>query len=458
MKKLSDAADLTTGSPAKVIAMYTFPMLGSMFFQQAYNLADSWIAGNFVGADALAAVGTCYPVTVFYIAIASGLSMGTSIFCSQNFGAHKYQDVACGMTTALFSFIPFSIVLTCISYLFYPYMLSWLSVPAEAYEPTSIYLRIYIAGLPFLFLYNICNGIISGLGNSRTPLLFLIFSSIFNLTLDFFLVILLDFGIVGISMTTLLAQAASAIAACIVTYRFLKRMHREQTEVRWYSKSALREILSLGIPSVCQHVFMSAGQLFLQSIINSYGMVVMAGYSVAFRINGIVINSLMAVSNALSGYMAQNMGAKKFRRMHQGYGICLLISCIFSAAVIVVLRFSDTALLSMFLKDSPDKAKIIEAGQVFLRIVAPFYLLVSLKIVSDGALRGMGAMTLFMLATLSDVVVRILFGRFFSDQWGISGVWMIWPAAWLVGTAISFGTYLVKCRKFKNMPLNNSAE
>ena len=166
-------------------------------------------------------------------------------------------------------------------------------------------------------------------------------------------------------MTTLLAQAASAIAACIVTYRFLKRMHREQTEVRWYSKSALREILSLGIPSVCQHVFMSAGQLFLQSIINSYGMVVMAGYSVAFRINGIVINSLMAVSNALSGYMAQNMGAKKFRRMHQGYGICLLISCIFSAAVIVVLRFSDTALLSMFLEDSPDKAKIIEAGTGF---------------------------------------------------------------------------------------------
>ena len=111
----------------------------------------------------------------------------------------------------------------------------------------------------------------------------------------------------------------------------------------------------------------------------------------------------------------------------------------------MILRFCPC-----FCKDSPDKAKIIEAGQGFLRIVAPFYLLVSLKIVSDGALRGMGAMTLFMLATLSDVVVRILFGRFFSDQWGISGVWMIWPAAWLVGTAISFGAYLVKCRKFKN--------
>lgn len=439
--------DLTSGSPLICLTLYMIPMFISMFFQQAYNLADSWIAGNRISAAALGAVGTCYPVTVLFIAIASGLSMGTSIYCSQQFGAKNYPCVMTGITTSMFCFLPFSVILCMLGFYMSPVIIRLLAVPTDAVLETRQYLQIYILGLPALFLYNISNGILNGLGDSKTPLCFLVFSSFCNIILDLIFVIILPLGISGLALATLLSQllasAATAFAVCHIHRNLSGNLSDTQDDSRppFISPAVLTDILRLGIPSMIQHVFMSTGQLFMQNIINSYGLIVMAGYSVAFRINGLVINSLMALSNALSGFIAQNKGAGCHGRIRQGYHISLIIGYLFSGIVVLLLRCCGSLILSLFIGETSGKMDIISAGISFFQIVSPFYLLVCLKIISDGALRGIGAMTPFMLATVSDVLIRILFGGLFSRLFGLTGVWSIWPLAWLVGTLISFLFY-----------------
>jgi len=443
--KQSKTQDLTVGVPLKVLSIYAIPMLISMLFQQAYNLVDSWIAGNHIGAVALGAVGTCYPITVFLIAIASGLSLGTSIFCSQRYGAKEYGEVKTAIRTSLVAYMPLAILISIIGVIAAPVILIRLSVPLEAYDATLTYLRIYILGFSFQFLYNIVNGILTGLGNSRTPLIYLILSSICNILLDYVFVAGLGAGIAGLAWATILSQLFSAV----LTAMTVASVYRKMTGLsRMFSGNIIREILKLGIPSMIQHLLMSLGQISMQNVINSYGVVVMAGYSVAFRINGLVINSLMALSNALSGFIAQNKGAGEYKRIQDGLKISLIIAYGFSAIIVVILLCFGQEILSVFMDHTAvHRLEVIKAGMGFIRVVAPFYLLVCLKIVFDGALRGIGAMNAFMFATMSDVAVRVFCGRSFSEQWGLTGVWAIWPTAWLLGTSLSVVLYIRNSRK-----------
>lgn len=442
MKTTIRTHDLTVGAPLPVLLYFSLPMFASMFFQQAYNLADSWIAGNYIGSLSLGAVGTCYPVTVFFIAIASGLSIGTSLYCSQHFGAGELSEVRRGIYTSLACFLPFSMILTFCGILLCPAILTWLSVPSEAIALTRQYLSIYIAGLPFLFLYNITTGILNGLGNSRLPLIFLIFSSLLNIVLDLILVLFIPLGISGLALATLLSQAASSLITLFAVRKLDQQLRKPLPQSGpLLSLPVLKEILQLGIPSVIQHVFVSTGQLALQNVINGYGVITMTGYSIAFRINGLFINSLMALSNALSSFIAQNKGSGKYDRIRQGYRFCLLIGACFTAAVMLLLLTNGPTILSFFLETDLDSQEIIAAGMGFVHVVVPFYLLVCLKIVTDGALRGVGKMNAFMMSSISDVLVRLFLGRTFSSLWGITGVWWIWPLAWTVGTAICCTAY-----------------
>ncbi len=426
--------DLTEGVPIRVLAVYAIPMLISMFFQQAYNLADSWIAGNLVGADALSAVGICYPVTVFLIAISSGLSLGTSIFCAQAFGENVLRDVRSAFSTSFRFYIPVAVIITISGFFLSPAVMRWLSVPEELKQGTLLYLRLYLLGFPFQFMYNIANSTLTGLGNSRTPLVLLIVSSICNVILDLLLVAVFSLGIAGLALATVISQAFSALLGTLFSSQVCRSLcDSPQT----FSCAILKKMLRLGVPSMMQHLFMSLGQLSLQGVINSYGSIVIAGYSVAFRVNGIVINSLMALSNALSGFIAQNQGAGKHTRIRQGIHSSLLMGYVFSSTVVVILLLFGRQIMSVFISEGRDTSQIIEAGMSFFRVVVPFYLLVTLKIISDGSLRGLGMMNAFMLATAADVLVRILFGSLFSARWGIIGVWFVWPVAWLFGTITS---------------------
>ncbi len=422
-------------------------MLVSMFFQQAYNLADSWIAGNLVGANALSAVGICYPITVFLIAISSGLSLGTSIFSSQAYGRKAFKDVCIAFTTSLRFYLPVSFAITVFGTLLSSSALQWLAVPEDLTRSTLTYYRIYLIGFPFQFLYNIANSILTGIGNSKTPLVLLILSSVLNLLLDIFLVSVLSLGIAGLALATVISQASAAILGFCFSLRVSRSLCSESAP---FSSSVLRQLLGLGIPSMLQHMFMSLGQLSLQGVINSYGSIIIAGYSIAFRINGIVINTLMALSNALSGFIAQNFGAGKGARIRQGIRYSLLMGYIFSSIVLLLLLTYGRQILSLFLTGNDESEQIVAAGISFFQIVVPFYLLVTLKIVSDGALRGLGMMSAFMLATGADVLVRILAGHFFSVCWGLTGVWAVWPVAWFFGTVLSIIPLLFNIRRISS--------
>ena len=318
--------------------------------------------------------------------------------------------------------------------------------------PDNVYLKIYMIGFPFQFLYNIANSALTGLGNSRTPLIYLIISSMCNIALDWFFVAVLDAGVAGLALATILSQLLSAILTLWTIRGVCKKMPSPGQPFSW---DVTKAVVKLGIPSMIQHMLMSMGQISLQSVINGYGLVVMAGYSVAFRINGLVINSLMALSNALSGFIAQNKGAKEYGRIQSGIRVSVIIAYLFSTCVILILQFFGSDILGFFIEDDVNTADVIAAGIGFFRVVSPFYLLVCLKIVFDGALRGIGAMTCFMLATMSDVIVRILCGQPFSDHWGLNGVWAVWPTAWLVGTGLSVGFYMFFARKYTH-PANDS--
>jgi len=436
---IAKTQDLTVGTPVKVISIYAIPMLISMFFQQAYNLVDSWIAGNYIGDVALGAVGTCYPITVFLIAISSGLSLGTSIFCSQSYGAKKFDHIKSAISSSIMVYIPLALLISFLGLIITPNIVTWLSVPTEAYRETVIYLRIYLLGFSFQFLYNIVNGVLTGLGNSKTPLIYLIVSSVCNIILDWLFVTVLNAGIAGLALATIISQLLSALLTLYTVIGISKDM---PSSGRLFSGDIMKTVVKLGVPSMIQHMLMSLGQISLQSVINSYGLVVMAGYSIAFRINGLVMNSLIAISNALSGYIAQNKGAKEYGRIRSGLRASLVIAYIFSACIILVMQVFGPEILGFFIEDTDNAADVIAAGMGFVRVVSPFYLLVCLKIIFDGALRGTGAMIFFMFATMSDVAVRILCGQPFSDLWGLNGVWAVWPAAWLVGTGLSVGLYM----------------
>ena len=433
-KKIKNTSDLTAGEPLRVLTIYAVPMLISMFFQQAYNLVDGWIAGKLIGTEALGAVGVCYPITVLLIAIASGLSLGTSIFCSQAFGRKDYETVKICTATSTAAYIPLAVLISCAGIALSPAILGFLNVPDEMYFITNAFLRIYITGFPFMFLYNISNGVLTGMGNSRLPLLFLIASSICNIILDICFVAVLEWGIKGLAWATVISQMLSAMLASVSVVRITGQI---KTSRSLFSNDILKSVLKLGVPSMIQHVFMSFGQLAIQGVINGYGTVVIAGYSVAFRINGLAMNTLMAVSNALSGFIAQNKGAEKNDRIKQGIKICLIIAYSFTTVVVAALLIYGREIIALFLGETADREAVIATGMSFFRIVSPFYFLVCLKIVSDGALRGLNAMKEFMLATVTDNIFRICFGGIFSALWGLNGVWTIWPAAWIIGTSFS---------------------
>lgn len=237
---------MTVGIPVRVLSVYALPMLVSMFFQQAYNLVDGWIAGNFVGKLALGAVGTCYPVTVFFIAIASGLSLGVSIFCSQAYGAKRLSDVKTAVSTSLIAYLPLAFVIAGIGIALSLRISMWLAVPEEARQATIAYLRVYMVGFPALFLYNICSGVLTGLGNSKTPLLFLILSSLCNIALDYVFVAVLGAGVLGLALATVFSQLLAALLAFGVTVRVCRQL---QTAARSFSVRMLQALLNLACPA-----------------------------------------------------------------------------------------------------------------------------------------------------------------------------------------------------------------
>ncbi len=426
--------DLTVGKPWTVLWRLSLPMFISVIFQQMYSICDSAIAGKFAGEDALAAVGVSYPITMIFMAFAVGSSVGCSVVISRYFGAKDFISVKTAAFTTLLSSAVLSAFLTVVGLAFSKPLMVMINTPENIFSDGTLYLKIYTAGLIFLFLYNVATGVFTSLGDTKTPLIFLIGSSAGNVFLDLLFVAVFKWGVAGVAWATFIAQGIACILAVIT---LLNKISRIETSCRppLFSGKMLKKIALYSIPSILQQSFVSVGNIFIQYLINGFGSYCIAGYSAAIKLNTFAITSFSTLSNGLSSYVSQNLGAVKNDRIRKGCraGI-ILVSLITLPFIISFFSLSDT-MVNFFLDEGGQKA--LEIGVKFLRIVSPFYFFVAIKIVCDGALRGKGDMLFFMITTFSDLILRVVLAFVLSKPYGSTGIWLSWPFGWIISTAMS---------------------
>ena len=431
--------DLTTGKPGKVLWQFCLPLFGSIIFQQLYNIADSFVAGKFIGDNALAAVGNSYEITLIFIAFAFGCNIACSVIAALFFGAKQCEDLKTAVYTALISSSVLCLVLMLAGVLCCDGLLRLIKTPAEVFADSKLYLDIYIYGLPFVFLYNVATGIFSALGDSKTPFIFLACSSTSNIAVDILFVTAFDMGVAGVAWATFLCQGVSCVLALLVVFRRFARIPTAG-KVRCFSWSHFRRFAVIAVPSILQQSFISVGNIIIQSVINSFGAAVMAGYSAAVKLNNMVITSLTTLGNGISNYTAQNLGAGKYDRIRAGFRAGLKLVWALCVPLAALYVFAGRPLVHIFLESPTGEA--MDTGLAFLRIIAPFYFIVSAKIVADGVLRGAGRMKQFMAATFTDLLLRVALAEILSrTALGTTGIWMSWPVGWTISMVLSVVFY-----------------
>lgn len=430
--------DFTKEHPDRTLWRFWIPMMFSVMFQQIYNIADSMIAGKFAGEDALAAVGASYPITIIFMAFAVGMNLGASVVVSRLFGAGDRKGVKCAVTTAFVSSFGLATILTVFGYFFSSNMMEWIHTPQNIMADGILYLRIYVFGMIFLMLYNVCTGVFTALGDSKTPLYFLLGSSAGNIILDLIFVAQFHWGVAGVAWATFIAQGISAVLALVTLFSRLRSFAGEEKQP-FFDRGYFTQIFAIAVPSILQQSVLSVGNLFVQDIVNRYGSAVVAGYSGAIKLNTFAINIFMTLGSCLSSYTAQNIGAGKAERIPLGFRSGLKLSAIASVPFVVLYVGFSRQMMGLFL--NAESGAAITAGIGFLRIVAPWYLMIVIKLMTDGIIRGAGAMTYFVAATVPDLIIRILFALMFSKNYGSIGIWMAWPFGWIAATVLTLIFY-----------------
>ncbi len=437
--------DLTVGKPEKVLWQFCLPLFGSIVFQQLYNIADSLVAGKFIGENALAAVGNSYEITLIFIAFAFGCNMGCSVIVSQLFGAKKYGALktavttACIFSAALCALLMFAGILGCDP------LLRLIRTPEEVFADSGLYLDIYIWGLPFVFFYNIATGIFSALGDSRTPFYFLAASSTSNIAVDILFVKSFGMGVAGVAWAPFLCQGVSCILAVLAVWKRLRKIRSEE-KAALFDRELLKKILVIAIPSILQQSFVSVGNILIQSVINGFGASVMAGYSAAVKLNNLVITSFTTIGNGISNFSAQNLGAGRFGRIRECFRAGLKMVWCLCIPFCLLYIFCGRYLLLLFLKQDSEAAML--TGQQFLWVLSPFYFVVSSKLVADGILRGASAMGKFMAATFLDLMLRVVLAFVLSGVTDSAlGIWCSWPVGWTIAMALSIFFYTTEYKK-----------
>ena len=432
--------ELTVGNPSSVLWRFCLPLFGSVIFQQLYNIADSLVAGKFIGENALAAVGNSYEITLIFIAFAFGCNMGCSVVVSQLFGAKDYKRLKSAVSTAMILTAAVSAVLMIFGLACGGWLLQLLNTPQDVMSDSALYLRIYVLGLPFMFFYNVSTGTFSALGDSKTPFLFLAVSSSVNIGMDILFVAAFHMGVAGVAWATFICQGISCALEVFVIIRRLHSLPDADKKVPLFSLTLLRRIVVIAIPSTLQQSFISIGNLIIQGVINGFGASVMAGYSAAVKMNNLVITSFTTLGNGISSFTAQNIGAGKEDRVRAGFMAGLKMVWMLCVPFFLLYFFTGEVFVRFFM-DQPT-ALALHSGVIFLRILSPFYFVVAAKLAADGVLRGAGLMKPFMISTFSDLILRVVLAVLLSrTALQSTGIWCAWPIGWIIGAGLSLLFY-----------------
>lgn len=433
--------NLTEGKPFKLLFFFALPMVIGNLFQQLYNMVDSMVVGQFVGEDALAAVGSSFPVVFLAVAVAAGLSMGCTVVISQLFGAGQIREMKVTVSTALISLGGIGLVIMGIGELAAEPLLKLLGTDPDIMADSLTYLRIYFGGAVFLFLYNSLNGIYNALGDSKTPLVFLIISALTNIVLDLLFVIRFHMGVAGVAWATLIAQGVCAFFSFFVLVARLRKMENElenqHRKFAFFEATAARRIAKIGIPSMLQQSVVSLSMMMMQGLVNSYGKIFVAGYTAATKIDTLAMLPNMNFSNAMSSYTAQNIGAGETERVKEGYRASMLMVLIFSVVITAAIYLFGPNLLGLFLKQGAE-GSAMSYGLKYMQTVSVFYVLMGFMFVGNGLLRGAGDMGAFMLSSMSNLFVRVATAYLLAHFIGASAIWWSIPTGWAVGSVFSF--------------------
>ncbi len=455
---------MSKGSPFIVILLFAIPMILSVTLQQLYNLADNFIAGHFISSlDAFNAVGIVYPITVIFLDIAVGFGVGVGVISAKYFGAKDYTSLKKCARVGLISTIILGLATSLIGFaIIYPLLKMMIDTSSGdgCFNEALAYMLIYIAGIIFLFIYNYSMYMFQSFGNSKTPLYFLIFSTLLNVALDLLFVMPIKLNSAGLALGTIISEAIAALLSLFVMFKAIEKMDKEK--VTGFDKPIFKEIVSVSIPSILQGLFISLGGVLITTILTSVGgNSVAGGYSASYKICYIAINIFTVLCNALTNFVSQNVGAKKYERIMQGYFATLIISAIFAAiATAIILPFREFW-VKLFLGDDAgeDVETIISSGTLFISTVVPFFILMVIKIPLDGVLKGSIDMFGFTLGTSIDLVVRVLAALILGHLFGYQGVYYAWPLGWAIGTIISIVMFFVgRWKKKCHYPLKESMQ
>lgn len=422
-------------------------MLISNIFHQLYNLIDSAIVGKFIGTEALAAVGASFPVIFVLISLLLGVAMGINIVVSQYFGAKEYENVSRSITTFYIFIVFAAILMSMVGIYFSRDIFEVLKLPEEVMDEAVVYLNIYLGGMVFAFLFYGTNAILRGLGDSKTPLYFVIASTILNIILDLLFVLQLDWGIKGVAWATVISQAVVALTAIFYVYKKEELFDLKRSSII-FDKSIFIKSIRIGLPTGLQQSFVALGMIAIIRIVNDFGTETLAAFNAAGRLDAFASMPAMAVASALGTFVGQNVGANKLHRVKQGYKSTLLLTSGIAILVSAIMIIFGKTLLGLFTNDQ----EVIEIGFSYLLIVSSFYVFFAIMFTNNGVLRGAGDTLIPMFITLIALwALRIPLSWFLSRDWselGSDGIWWGIPIAWGFGALASYIYY--KTGRWKN--------
>lgn len=440
--------DLTSGNPLKVILLFTLPLMLGNLFQQFYALADTIIVGRFCGVSALASVGATGSVNYLILGFVGGVCNGFAIPIAQLFGARDYKDLRRHVANAAWLCIVGSVVLTIATVALTRPMMELMQTPEDIIDGAVIYIGWIFAGIPFIFLYNMVAAIMRALGDSKTPLYFLILTSALNIGLDLLFIIPFRFGIFGAALATDISQIISGALSFIYLRRKFIVLKMEKDELA-YSKKACARLLGIGVPMGLQCSITAIGSVIMQWAVNILGSAAVAAVTAASKTQNLLTVPMESIGTAMATYAGQNLGAARMDRVRQGVNASLLVVLVYGITSAFILHFTDIYIMSLFL-DTAKELDIVAMGREYLFWNSVFYVPLGALIVWRYTIQGLGYSTLAMMAGVAEMIARTAVAIALVPPLGYFGAELSNPAAWVAACVFLMPAYNWTCRQLDN--------
>lgn len=425
--------DMTEGSPLRHIIIFMIPMMIGGFFQQFYNVADTLVVGNMVGSDALAAIGATGSSTFFMLSLTMGLTNAFSIVISQSFGAKNEDLVRRNLVNSIYIMGAAAVILTLIGLFGSRPLMRLMRTPADIIDQSVIYLQICIGGCVAQLAYNMASSALRAVGNSRTPLYFLIFTSILNVALDLLFVLAFHMGVAGVAIATVISQAISAALSIRYIVKYFPIFHLRREDMH-PDKEIILRLLRMGLPMSFQMSLLSIGDMVITGIVNGFGTNVVASFSVGGRVQQFASLAFSNATHSFSTYAGQNLGANKPDRVRYGFNRVMGITIVMSALSAVLVFFFGDYIVRFFLSGSdPQLEAIVEISRQLLRITACFYPFLGIIWLYTSTLRGVGEIRIPFLSCMVELVAKISLSIGLSVAFGYVGIWYAGPIGWVLG-------------------------